>query len=488
MMKNMYKCGVLLLCVLFTTACESWLDVQPRTKIKSDDLFETEAGFKDALMGAYTLMKAEPLYGRELTFGFTEVVTGVYTNMWNNTAYKDVSDWKYEESSIARSKIDGIWSKMYNMLANVNNLLDNIDGRSFVFTADNYNIIKGEALGLRAYAHFDLLRLFGSAVDLNKQAIPYVKTLQIEVPQVYTSREIIGLLHEDIRMALDCLKEDPVRNGKLYDLSGDGFMNDRQKRMNYYAVKALQARVAMWEGNLTLAKEAALEVLTVADTVFPWVTVENVSSTEEKSRDYSFATEHIFALDVHNLQTLTNTWLYTTGSNLLYCGYGVANNRYELRGSGVGVNDYRLNYTMKRETEGNNYSNLYIYKYYQPEGYKKEYSRRMPLIRRSEMTYIVAECLIDEDPATGLEYLNEVRRHRGILTDLTDPDKLRSEITKEYGKEFLAEGQLFYYYKRNQLAKFPESYKQATEEDTYLLPLPELEKEFGDYYTVDNSK
>ncbi|HAH72569.1 MAG TPA: hypothetical protein DCM09_05460, partial [Butyricimonas virosa] len=75
-MKKRIIYSVLLILTVLTSSCESWLDVDPRTKVKSDDLFETEAGFKDALIGAYTLMKAEALYGRELTYGFIDAVTG----------------------------------------------------------------------------------------------------------------------------------------------------------------------------------------------------------------------------------------------------------------------------------------------------------------------------------------------------------------------------------------------------------------------------
>lgn len=252
-MKKRIIYSVLLILTVLVSSCESWLDVEPRTKVKSDDLFETEAGFKDALIGAYTLMKAEALYGRELTYGFIDVVTGPYA-AYNNQVYNEVAQWKYLTSTTVRAQIDAMWSKMYNMLANVNNLLDNIDKRQSVFTGDNYNIIKGEALGLRAYIHFDLLRLFASAADLNKEAIPYVKTLQIEVPHVYTGKEVLALLNEDIKNALTCLEKDPIREGKLKDLSGDGFMNARQMRINYFAVKALQARVAMWGDDLETAQ------------------------------------------------------------------------------------------------------------------------------------------------------------------------------------------------------------------------------------------
>ena len=479
-MKKRIIYSVLLILTVLTSSCESWLDVDPRTKVKSDDLFETEAGFKDALIGAYTLMKAEALYGRELTYGFIDAVTGPYA-AYNNKVYNEVAQWKYLTSTPVRAQIDAMWSKMYNVLANVNNLLDNIDKRQSVFTGDNYNIIKGEALGLRAYVHFDLLRLFASAADLNKEAIPYVKTLQIEVPHVYTGKEVLALLNEDIKNALTCLEKDPIREGKLKDVSGDGFMNARQMRINYFAVKALQARVAMWGDDPETAKVAAGDI-------FPWVTTSAISATEDKDRDFTFSTEHIFTLNVKDLKDLANTWFLASGNGQqLYCQNYTMQQWYEIgRGNAVGGNDYRVNYIMKQQETGS--KDYVIRKYYQPDNYKADYAKRLPMIRRSEMAYIMAECLMGVDDDKALGYLNEVRRHRGIDSDLTDPSKLRDELTKEYAKEFLAEGQLFYYCKRNELAKFPYGYQSATEDNVYVLPKPDNEIEFGDYYTTDNTK
>lgn len=46
------KIYILLLGVVIgLTACSDWLDVQPKTSISGDDLFESEAGFKDVLTG-----------------------------------------------------------------------------------------------------------------------------------------------------------------------------------------------------------------------------------------------------------------------------------------------------------------------------------------------------------------------------------------------------------------------------------------------------
>lgn len=486
-MKNKIIYSILMLSAMMFASCEDWLDVQPRTKVKSTDLLETEAGFKDALIGCYTLMKQESLYSREMTYGFVDNVTGVYFSYYNNPTYNEVAQLKFTESTAVRSRIDNIWTKMYNLIANVNNILDNIDAEKGVFTDNNYMIVKGEALGLRAYAHFDLLRLFASVQDLDQQAIPYVKALQIEVPHVYTGREVIDLINQDLDAALACLENDPIRQGELYENAADEFMGNRQQRFNYYAAKALKARVALWAGDKQAAMAAAQDVIAVADDIFPWVASSSIAATDDKSRDYSFATEHIFALNVNNLQALANTWFLSNDSYQLFQQSYNVQNAFEIgRGNNVGGTDYRVMYCMKLQDSGNR--GYAFTKFYQPDGYNSHYAKRMPMLRRSEMYYIMAECLMGTDDTQALEYLNQVRRHRGIMADVTDPAKLRDEIIKEYYKEFVGEGQLFYMSKRIGLTKFPYGYQQVNEEKGYILPKPDNEIEFGDYYTIENEE
>lgn len=47
-------------------SCSEWLDVQPKTEVKQDKMFESESGFKDALIGCYMLMGESSLYGHDL--------------------------------------------------------------------------------------------------------------------------------------------------------------------------------------------------------------------------------------------------------------------------------------------------------------------------------------------------------------------------------------------------------------------------------------
>lgn len=102
----------------------------------------------------------------------------------------------------------------------------------------------------------------------------------------------------------------------------------------------------------------------------------------------------------------------------------------------------------------------------------------VPLIRMSEMYYIIAETATAKEEA--LDALNKVLYNRG-LTELEDESKLSETITEEYKREFWGEGQLFFYYKRKNM---PSIYSYTAGEDIemdatkYVIPLPLSETDF----------
>ena len=50
------KLRYMMLCLsLFAFGCNDWLDVQPKSQVKEEDLFSSESGFRDALTGIYAL-------------------------------------------------------------------------------------------------------------------------------------------------------------------------------------------------------------------------------------------------------------------------------------------------------------------------------------------------------------------------------------------------------------------------------------------------
>ena len=96
-----------------------------------------------------------------------------------------------------------------------------------------------------------------------------------------------------------------------------------------------------------------------------------------------------------------------------------------------------------------------------------------PLIRKTEMYYIIAEC--EADKTEQLRVLNIVRFNRGLI-DLASTVTVNTELQKEYQKEFFGEGQLFYYYKRMGTTSIPNgsaaSGNISMNATKYVVPLP----------------
>lgn len=172
------------------SSCSEWLDVKPKSEIKEDELFKTEQGFKDAMTGVYVLMTEAQLYGREMTFGLVEAIGQQYEMDQATNDYYDATQFRYEVEKVT-AKVDGIWSSAYKVVANINNILENLETNGGCVTPPVYAQLKAECLGLRAFIHFDLLRLFGwgnlkERPDmLNRLCIPYAFQYTKEiVPQV----------------------------------------------------------------------------------------------------------------------------------------------------------------------------------------------------------------------------------------------------------------------------------------------------------------
>jgi len=99
--------------------------------------------------------------------------------------------------------------------------------------------------------------------------------------------------------------------------------------------------------------------------------------------------------------------------------------------------------------------------------------KQIPMLRMSEMYLIAAEAA----PFTeGIALLKEFRDSRSLkLTNPSNDLELKREIIKEYRKEFYAEGQGFFNYKRNNVVKADFLFIPNAATINYVLPLPKVE-------------
>lgn len=469
----MKKISLLLLITsgaLLFSSCNKWLDVQPNSQIKASELFKTESGFKEALAGTYTLLTDEALYGKELTYG----MMGVLSHEWSTypttaTGYADDGNYIYTTGTVTQNRIDGIWSKMYEGISNANNILENIDAKN-VFTGDNYKIIKGEALALRAFMHFDLLRCFGASYTVNasQPAIPYVTRYTARQTAQLKVGEVAAAILADLLAAKELLKADPVLTGRVVTEGDDnGYLINRQLHLNYYAVEGLLARLYLYMGNFEQAKLSAQAVINSGK--FTFSTQKNVID----SVDRCGAPEHLFGLQITNLPQRSVNYLSQEGTGIFSLSEDMLLTYYENN-----TDDYRYLYLFKIGT-GVSADRRYLLKYAAPNSAETYYQNKLPVLKLSEMYYIMAECDYRNQQSV-LGDLNPVRRGRGLAELTTEPADFRSIMSKEYRKEFIGEGQLFYYYKWLNRSAIPESDKDLIALKAYIFPLPVSELQAAD--------
>ncbi len=454
---------------LVLASCNEWLDVQPRSQVEDTELFSSERGFKEALSGVYSSMVSSNTYTKELTYGFIGVL-GQEWDYYYSSQYNDAATYNYE-AAYPTGFIRGIWTTNYSGISNANNLLANIDANAGLFAKDNYEVIKGEALALRAFLHFDLLRCFGVSYAVNPQqpSIPYSTALSYRVtPQLCVSDATEAVL-QDVIGAETLLKEhDPIVTGRMITETVDnGYLSNRQLHLNYYAVKGLEARVRMWKGDYEGAVSAASEVM-LAD-AFHWATVNNL----QNGYDRCLADEHLFAL---NNLTLTSDVADTYFSDNSTNSFAVTRERL-LDYFGNATQDYRYTFLFKSGSS-THANNRYITKYDEPSNAAEFYSNKMPLIRIAEMYLIKSEALYrmgNTDEA--LSTLNQLRnaRNLSVLSEL--PTDFYTELIHEYRRELLGEGQLFFLYKRLNCENILYSDANAVADKVYTFPLPISETE-----------
>lgn len=469
--KDKILAGVLLIGLAASlVSCNDWLDVQPKSQVEDTELFKTEAGFKEALSGGYSSMVSASTYAREMVYGAMGILAQEWT-YYPSSNYQDLSEYQYD-LDMPRSLIAAIWAQNYNGIANVNNLLNHIDEKKALFKEGNYEIIKGEALALRAFLHFDLLRCFGVSYEVNPDmpAIPYCTDLSYRVFPQLAVKEVAKKVEADLLEAVRLLKShDPIVTGRtITELDDNGYLMNRQVHLNYYAVKGLQARLYMWMHEFGTAEECASEV--IESPAFSWTTAADISS----GRDYAFAPEQLFALNNLKLSEIADNYFNEENSTSSFSlDKDVFAEYYESR------NDCRYLYLFQNGSGGEQVDRRYMLKYNTSKSTDTDasyYNNKIPLIRLSEMYLILAECQY-RDNGEGWEYLNMIRDARGADLLESAPADFYGELIREYRREFIGEGQLFFLYKRLNRSTVIGSGADMIGEKAYTFPIPLTETE-----------
>jgi hypothetical protein len=475
-MKNIKYIALVLVVFMSTSSCKKFLDVNPKTEMSRDVLFASESGFRDALTGVYIQMGDDKAYGKAMTMTTMEHLVSSW-DVTANSAEERLGLFNYGDAGV-ESTLAGIYGQEYKIIASINAILGQIDAKKDVFSPGMYEMIKGECLALRAYCHFDLLRLFGpvpTAPGAGNQ-LSYVQVVS-KTPNAAISYEAFkAALLKDLADAEALEKDvDPFTKYSISDFKNgvykpeNDFVNYRYLRMNYYAVKALQARTYLWFNDQPKAYECA-KVLIDAKNVDAKSKFRFGTDADMTAGDYMLTSEHIFGMYDFRLYT---KYTQTFGSGNLKKGSDGTIIKTQLFGNtGTDIREANL-----WEVVAISSVNSYVLRKYKVSETSSTLAldfKQIPMLRISEMYLIAIETAASAE-AQSLWTAFRAARNLPVATLPANPALRQLEIIKEYRKEFYGEGQAFFAYKRVNAVKSNMVFVPAAAIVDYMPPKPKTE-------------
>lgn len=481
-MKNLLYIIGLGVILLGMNSCDDFLDVRPKTEKVENEQFKDAQGFEDAIYGVYGELQDTCSYGRFMYWGFTEVLAS-HLGCYEDEAQfaQPLSEYDFGANNV-KTVIANMWAEAYKNIGYINNILEHLEDRKDMTL---YNYYKGEMLGLRAFLHFDLLRMF-APIDETKEGIPYVETYSYSVKPFYTVGEVYDKILADLTEAERLLAEE--ENGMNYPRTDNNlrtFLNYRNTHFNLYAVWATKARVYWMRGDM---ENAAIYAKKVIDSEkFPLATPQEMG---EYLAGKLSEKETIFGVYSNSYLETTRELIYNRTSFVSYGPYlESSGGKYQLSYDAIYAADNDNSSADFRMQQLETTSSLWrkIIDYYTlsggteaPTGWDERYSG-FTLIHVSEMYLIAAEALLETNYGEAVNYFDLELASRGLRGFAAQGKTLTKEnIFNEYRKELFGEGQVWYNMKR--LKKdIPCNALNRTlpASDTYyVIPIPDDEYEY----------
>lgn len=257
-------------------SCEDHLDLSPISEETSGNAYDSAGQIEAALVGAYESFQSAEYY------------------VWDNIALQDVrSDnayaggdnpeifqYDYLEITPTHSRLFTHWSNLYNAISKANLVIERVDGISDpVLTEERKQQIKGEAIFLRSYHYFTLVKLWGS-VPLITNTIVSVDPENVNIPkssvediylQITTDLETAASLLPDSYGSDASVNKARATSGAAHALAAKAYA--QQPSPNYNAVlehiNALESSAAsytlidfnnLFDGNNYNNAESIIEV------------------------------------------------------------------------------------------------------------------------------------------------------------------------------------------------------------------------------------
>ena len=248
-MKKIFKSIVVVALLMNFSCADDYLDTIPTDAVSASSVFTSTQNAMTALNGIHRMLLLRFDSQGQAAEGAVMIMRDVMSEdlvmtTQGNGWYVSFSRWQnhnLETSGDSRF----VWRYYYRVIGNANMILAGIDAAEG--PQEEKDEITGQALAYRAWAHFNLVQLYGERYDAaggNTQlGVPIVLEPITEGGARNTVEEVYAQINADLDAAIGLLDES--RNAKSH--------------LNINVAKGIKARVAATQANYSLAATLANE-------------------------------------------------------------------------------------------------------------------------------------------------------------------------------------------------------------------------------------
>jgi hypothetical protein len=447
-MKKLFFPIVIVLMVAGISCKKDFLDVKPTSSITAGNFYQSQQDIQQAVTGVYSSLQDWPV---DIYLYLSEIRSNNFYAVFAD-AQRDYYDINSFQVTNQTATVHDTWQSLYTMINRANGVLENMGKVKF----DDPSLksrYKSEVRFLRAYAYFQLVRLWGRVPLVEKVISPSegIKIKQSEPTDIYNF----------ITTEMDAVKDSLPGN---YSASSD------VGRVTSWAAKGILAKVyltmAGYPLNQTAMKDKAQALL------------EDIISHEGTTPTLALAANYadLFGYENDNKHALLEVQYVSGGlgqgstfpSEILgnvstdLVSVRALNSASRVTISEDLLNSYdsidkRFNVTFDTSYTTNDnppkHSNVPFFKKFVDFGLTTltnydDWPENFPLLRYADVLLMEAEILNDKSGPNqqAVDLLNRVRTRAG-LPDINPATKeeFDSALTKEYRLEFADEGQYWFY-------------------------------------------
>lgn len=256
----------------FGVSCSDFLELTPTDVLTADNALENIDDFSQALVGCYSGLTSGSYYGGTYIVAADRMSDDLRRSSENLGEGVQMHSYTFNASTTEPA---AIWTQLYSVINRANIVINNVD--AVEGSTGIKKSIKGQALFIRALAHFDLVRYFSQPYDATPGAshpgVPVMLESVISQPARNTVAEVYDQVVQDLLEARTTMIETGIGPTRATPL----------------IATALLARVALYKKDWAMAKDYASQVISSGN----WVlatgdTYRNIWTTAELNNEVIF--------------------------------------------------------------------------------------------------------------------------------------------------------------------------------------------------------